>query len=520
MPVEQDFLTPAAEWNESIVEQQLHGATLVLPAVRLVTSSLVPVAIACFVLTPPVALLGFVVFVFAPGLVDGWIRYRTVRFALAADGLAVQSGWIERVRREVPWSRIQEMKVEQPLIYRPFRLAVIHATTAGQNEEEVRLDVITVHQAEAMLAALGHSRAVEPPGIHTEPKPTHFDFECSLTLRELVVGGLTSHLVTGVIGLVTTLVYFQAVAGKWFRAGDWLDRIDPFARVEAAIRGWIPDFGVFDAFVDFLFEDTLGKGLVYVGLGLTVSVIAFVFQFYDYRLRRKGDQLYVEHGLFTRKRQQVSRSRLQAVQVEEGLLRRCFGLASVYADSAGDHQAQENRNKREVLLPVVSQTLASRVVEEVFCGLSAENTTWKRPSRLAIGRGTRKGAALVVLSMLQVSVWSPVGSLLMSPAFLVVYFLNRKWYQHSLYRVGRSYLVVKRGWLSRTTRFMPISKVQNLMISRSPFDRRLGLASLRLDTAGQSNTGGGPNIRNLTVRAALRLHRDLASQVARQPFAW
>ncbi|MEM9368469.1 MAG: PH domain-containing protein [Planctomycetota bacterium] len=506
--------------DESIAERKLHIATLVLPSVRLLSSSIVPAMVACLVLTPPVALLGFVGFVLIPGLMHGWIRHRTVRFAFSEEALVVKSGWIERVQREIPWNRIQEMKLEQPLAYRPFGLALIHATTAGQHEEEVRLDVVTMQQAERMLSTFSDSRPDQHTNVRAKPLTATADFECRLTLRDLVIGGMTSHLVAGIVGLASTLFYFQTAANSWLQAGDWLERVDPFSRLETALRRWFPDLGPFEGLARFLLEDSLGKGLLYVGFGLVVSVLAFVCRFYDFRLRRNADQLHIEHGLFARKRHQMSRLRLQTVQTEEGLLRRCFGLASVYADSAGDHQAQENRSKREVLLPIVSRSVASCVVENVFRGLSSENAAWRRPSPRTIGRGTRKGVMLVCLLILPVAGWVPVATLLALPACVVVYFLNRKWYEHSLYRVGRRYLVVRGGWLSRTTQFIPIAKVQNLVVSRSPFDRRLGLASLRLDTAGQSNTGGGPKIRDLTMWVAIRLHRQLASQIARQPFTW
>ena len=50
------------------------------------------------------------------------------------------------------------------------------------------------------------------------------------------------------------------------------------------------------------------------------------------------------------------------------------------------------------------------------------------------------------------------------------------------------------------------------------FARRLGLATLVVDTAGQTNTGGGASIRNLPEREARRMQAELARSVARSKY--
>jgi hypothetical protein len=48
----------------------------------------------------------------------------------------------------------------------------------------------------------------------------------------------------------------------------------------------------------------------------------------------------------------------------------------------------------------------------------------------------------------------------------------------------------------------------------------LDLATLSVDAAGQSNTGGGPLIRHLPVEEARRLQKALAVRAANCEVAW
>ena len=68
--------------------------------------------------------------------------------------------------------------------------------------------------------------------------------------------------------------------------------------------------------------------------------------------------------------------------------------------------------------------------------------------------------------------------------------------------------------MGRSTRIVPIDKVQAVEVSQSPLDRRLGLATLTVDTAGQAYTGGGPEISNLPLDEARAIAWTLAHKAS------
>jgi len=201
----------------------------------------------------------------------------------------------------------------------------------------------------------------------------------------------------------------------------------------------------------------------------------------------------------------LARRRVQALKVDEGLLRRWFRLCDVWLDTGGDRAKVDDKKKREPFVPVMNVTEAYSLVCEVLTHLEDPRPPWRRVSPKAIMRGTRI-MWLILAGLILVNA-VPFGwfTLVLLPAFPLAYFLNVQWYRNRGYWVDDHYLISRQGWFNRQTLYLPIQVIQNVSLTQSPFDRRLGLATVAVDTAGQTNTGGGTAIRNLPLEEARRL---------------
>ena len=193
-----------------------------------------------------------------------------------------------------------------------------------------------------------------------------------------------------------------------------------------------------------------------------------------------------------------------------------FGLASVWADSGGDRsQSDEDpQKKRDPLVPIASRQQINSLVESVLQNLPTAEPEWKKVSRKAIWRGTRVGWGLVVALLVATGSFLAWSALALLPAFPLIYFLNLKWYRSRGYWVDADYLISRKGWFDREILYLPVRNLQSVILRQTYFDRRLGLATLVLDTAGQSNTGGGTAIRNLPLQEGQALQRVLTDRVS------
>jgi len=184
---------------------------------------------------------------------------------------------------------------------------------------------------------------------------------------------------------------------------------------------------------------------------------------YGFTVAESPDGLRLRHGLLDTRSQTIPAGRVQAVRIREPLLWRRAGWVRVEVDVAGYGGTGEQQLATAALLPVAPRELAEHLVERVL-GRRLP------PAVSPVPRAARWRAPLSARRL----------------------------------RVGvdEHHVVSRYGLLTTTTDIAPLAKVQSLRRSSGPWQRRLGLASLHVDTAGRRLTG------------AVLLHRDAGDAAA------
>lgn len=516
------------------VDSRLHPFTLWLPALDTLVRSIVPMVIGSFFAGPVFVGAFFALFVLLPVFVYHAIRFYTVSFRVANGEIMIRSGLLSRRERRIPYDRVQEVEIHQGVFHRLLRCAKVDISTAGSDAQEAALNVLLKSTAEDLKRAVSQQQSVAPTQDESlvldddRELKNASDFAFELDWRTLVLGGLSSKVVATIGGVVGAIAYFKFFVGM---GSEWMSRVsdrvekevgeqNPMAAIMDPWQPDLPDTGVLGFVFSFWTDETLPKSILLALLGLGVAIAAYALRYYAFRLARSHDLLSTSHGLLTYRQGTLARDRIQALKLEESLLRRWFGMAAVRVDSAGDNtQVDENKN-RDVLVPGAKLADAEEIARQAIPGLTSLKPVWNRISPKAIMRGSKKGWLLVTLAMLQTVAAGHWIWLMWIPAFPLIYLFNYKWYQHTGYWSSDDYVLVRKGWVNRSTVCIPTRNIQSVALQQSPFDRRLQLASLSIDIAGQSNTGGGPRIRHLPLDAALSLQKQLANRAAESEFKW
>ena len=162
-----------------------------------------------------------------------------------------------------------------------------------------------------------------------------------------------------------------------------------------------------------------------------------------------ADGLRLRSGLVQTTAETIRPGRVQAVRLVEPLVWRAFGWCRLEVDVAGPRQRRENRSegrRLRPLVPVGTRADAEKMLAELVSAPPA-------PSQRPPGHARWK-------------------------APLMYHFLA--------WGGDDRYLVAARGRLRRTTTWIPLEKVQSIRWVQGPVQRRLGLASVRLDVAGRA----------------------------------
>jgi putative membrane protein len=490
-----------------LLEGRLHPLTLVFAAWNTIRGIIIPLIIIVAFgrkrAEDYYVLLAMIFVVLPIGLAT--IRYFTFTYRIQNAELITHQGVLGRTQRIIPLSRVQDIRIEQSVLHRLFKMADVHVETAGGKEPEASLSVLSVAEAERLRAAVFQAKGAVSAVAEA---PLAREIIRQLTLRDLVMAGLTSNQMA------------SAVAVLFVAWGLLDDFISPelyerwVRRSTEAVAEWVTHFGRAAWLVFLLF--TIAAILV----GMVFSVIGSVVMFYGFTLARSGEDLHRNYGLFTRRSSSLPRRRIQVLKIEETILRRMFGLATLRADTAASTGLpnQQNTGGRDMLLPIVPKQEVEGLLPNFFPDLD-EADQWRQVARVAIRRGTLKGsvACMILAGALY---WVQREWLALWPLILVplVYWLNVMSYRYLGYLHGPRYFRTRRGWLRRSTHIVPIRNAQVVVVRQTPFDRRLKVASVLVDTAGKAHTGGPPRIENVVHDEAVELARALARQAAETRF--
>ena len=527
-PVEPVLPAPVLSYAPPVPHSRLHPLTLAFAAWDAVRGFLIPALIVIF-LRRGARNLGWVPVAGTMGAAAvAWAMAKYFTFTYwvspgAAGGeLVIRSGVLSRTERHIPLARVQDVRLKQNPMHRATGVVQVEIETAGGEGAEARLSLLSVAEATrlreqifARRASAAETDPVRQVGEEEAPQGSANPGVARRILRrvgirELVLAGLTSNQVAS--GL--------AVVGAAFAFLN--DLVDPktlgphVVRAQVAFRHYLNSGGPAGMFVL-----VLGIVLLLALVGLLISVVGSVLLFYGFELSLAGEDLYRTYGLFTRHASSLPRRRIQLVRVEEGLLRRLLRLATLRANTAGSAPTKgEDEKGDDVLLPVVRRDEVAGLLPVIFPDADGlDRVDWAHVSRRAVWRGTFRGSVVVLGMTVGAVLLNGLPGLVLLGLIAFVYGVNVLGYRNLGYAKSPGLFRTRRGWLSRLTHVVPIRNVQAIVIRQNPLDRRYGVATIQVDTAGQG-ASAGPHVANLPWAEAVALGTTLAHEASATRYTW
>ena len=430
-------------------------------------------------------------------------EYFTYRYTLRDDGIRIRSGWLHRSLREIPFARIHNVNLHQSLLHRVFGVAEVRLEAAGGVKPEAQMRVLRMDQALALEALVRQRGHVDEAAVDAERPPPLL----TLSTGELVRLGLISNR-----GMLVVAAAFGALA----QTGD-----DVFG---VLVERWGKlVFGRVSEFMgQHAHDSTLGIGLAAASLVLAalvlvrlLSVLLAILQFHGFTLRLDDDRISVERGLLARSRSSARRRRIQAWSLREGVLHRWFQRRSLRVDTAAGQRGAQEQHTLKDIAPIATPRRCDDLIRHFLPDAGWDALDWQPLHRHAWLRIAMPGL-LLVSAIVAAACWR-FGAIGLLASVLVPLQL---WRAHRItgacgYADNGRMVAWRTGWLAKTWNFAEIGKLQASRLSRSPLDRRFGMASLLLDTAGASPFGAPLHLQYLPLEVAEALSARLVAQLAR-----
>ncbi|MEO6651112.1 MAG: PH domain-containing protein [Ilumatobacteraceae bacterium] len=400
-------------------------------------------------------------------LVHSLLSWWRSTFLVSRDELVITSGVLSVERLVIPLDRVQSVSIDQRLLHRPFGLVGAAVDTAGSQDAEFEIAAIGVGTAEALRrlasdarVASGATSSGQATAGSSPPAPPGGDrVLLRRSPRQLALAGATRLPWAGLAVLAPLLAF-----------GDDVDVLDGFTGwVEDLVERWTGD-------------SSAGGVLVIVALliavaalfGTALQTVREIVTNWNLTVYRTPTGLRRTAGLLSTTSRSATLRRVHAIVTDDTPPQRWLGFTTLTLKAVGSN---------DIVLPGSPPDDVTRLRALLF-GVAAPPPLDRRISGWFVFVAVRNAA--LVAALVAVVVWFRVGW--WSASVLVVvplrglaagYQWQRRRWGLDEDRIAESY-----GLIRRRTTEAPLRKTQVVKVTQSFFERRRGLATVRVQTAG------------------------------------
>ena len=427
--------------------RRLHPAAIAVWASGVVGGLLLPITFFLLV-GGRASSIGFATVAGSLALVGSAVRWSRFWYRLDDRALHLRGGLLQRWERTIQLPRIQSVDVVQKLTHRAFGVVELRIEVVGGQSTEAPLVALPPVEATRLRALLAsdlaeEGGASEAPLVRMRP-------------RDLLVAGLTG-------GRVAVVAALAGWAFQLVPEGTLVVNLDRLAGTDRS-----------DLETALLIAGVLLAASVLISLATTVVV------YWGFTAHRKDDRLVITRGLLQTRRSVIPLPRIQAIRIEENLIRRVFGLASMRVLTAGYGKDTGDQQQASMLVPVAARRRCLEVAEAVLGSSDLWGTGLRPAPTRALVR--RLGfASIVGVAALVLGLALPGGARIATfpvlPLAIGLGYLSWRALGHA---VVPRHVVARSGALQRRTTVAARANVQHLILHRSPTQRPFGLASVTL----------------------------------------
>ncbi|WP_445768452.1 PH domain-containing protein [Rheinheimera sp.] len=404
--------------------------------------------------------------VWSIGLVVSSARWFFYRYRFVEDALEIHQGVFARVNEKIPYSRVINVEVNRPWVYRfgGYVQAVFDsAGTAGKDGviHCIKEETVDAIKSNLVLQPMTDEQDVDECSGDRERKQI-----ITRGARDLFIYGFAHNRIFLFLGLMI---------GLYYKVKEVVKDIDNQAIVfYQAIFDDMPAFAV----------AAVALGLL-LGLSATLSGVIQMVTGYRYTLWRDGQKLMQSQGLFTRRESHITLEKLQRIIIRRTLLDRLTGRCGMELVQLNSQMTVPALRMNEV--KQVCEQLGTDIPDIAFSRVSkywfVKTVLWACPVLLFLSYQA------VVTDNMDFAAW-----FLFAAVFIPLFSFSR-WYRFGFVDDDKANkLVVRTGRLDERTFIVDKLKCQAVTINQSMIEKLLGVASVRVHFVGKTLVLSGVDV--------------------------
>jgi len=441
----------------------------------------------------------------------GWKR---LTYTVGEQDIRVESGILSRSARSVPFERIQDVSLEEPLLPRLFGLVIVKFETGAGGGEDLSLTYLSNEEGERLRQLVRTRR--EGGGVgETADETDDLDAAIEANSTPLFAMDVRRLLVFGTFEF--SLAVFAVLAGLF----QYVDSFVDFEIWDPDLwEGWLSEQGAFLAGLGAYAQVvSVVFGLIaFVVVGTLTGLVRTFTREWGFLLERTPRGFRRRRGLFTKTDVVMPVHRVQGLKIGTGLLRYRLGWHNLRFVSL----AQDSGSANHVVAPFAKMDEIEPIVDAAGFHLPGEKADWHRASEkyrtdsaifdslffifAAVAAGIGTSFYLSDWTLLAVSI----------PLVLAILSIGAAFYSWTFHRhaIDADQVMATQGLFAPKSQIATRLKLHSVEISQGPISRRRGYATLHLGLAG-----GEFEISGVPVERAREVRREVLTTIATTDFS-
>lgn len=412
------------------------------------------------------------------------LKYLYYFYMLTNDEIKIKQGVVKKSFIDLPFNKIQNVKIIQPFYYRPFNYACVELETAGSATSEAKIIALPYQQAIKLKEQILHlsESGNSTPDVTNEMAVSDNVFELnSRSISDLIVHGVTNNRVWIFLGFLAP--FYKPIIEISERS------LESFA-INLSDFFDVTVLGLSNVIINFIVVF-----MIVIATFSLFSVLATIIMFKGYRLLRIKDRYVRECGLFTKHEISLKHSRVQMLIQKQSYLDKLFKRYNfIYrqvSTTRHSNDAGAASSTSKLLVPSITLAQSNALLDDCFNAESLNQISYRRISKRYIFR-LMLLVIVPICAVLQALVYfkQPDQWLQYSVHFvclLLPFLVILRWYRWG-YNFSKSHVYIRKGFIGETKLIFPLAKIQQLQESQSYFMKKAKLTNVQFVLASGTNS--------------------------------
>ncbi|WP_100329993.1 PH domain-containing protein [Bacillus xiapuensis] len=421
----------------------------------------------------PFVLYGRMVFwvIFGLLFISIFVKWFTRKYQMDEKSFHLYQGVLSKSERTIPYAKIQNVKRHTSFFHRLLNVTSIRFETGMQGEEAaVAFEVISREEANQMEEKLANAGREEITSVQKEDQAAAQEPQETAADRIVHFTPSTKDTLKASLTSLSFLVFISVLASFYFKLNDIFE-------VEEQAKG------VFMSVLSTWWLMTLIITLLII-VSIVFGVARTFIKYGKYEISSDPKRIYIKKGVIDETVFSIEKEKVQAIEIEQTLLKRWLGLAEVKLTSAGELEVGENSKEVNSLYPFLPVKRAYKMISEILPSYEVTEKMERLPRKSFWVRMLKPSwlwlAVTAALFYFKPDILDYEQAWwVLSIVLLFLILINRLMeYYHTKYLLNDQFIQLKTGSFTTKLFVSKRDKVIEVSVTRNPFQKMLGLASI------------------------------------------